>query len=153
MTTEAMAAQADERAVRIVQKMHRDEKTSKAWGVRYEAAGAGWARCSMVVNDDMLNGHGTTHGGMIFSLADTEFAWACNSRNVVSVAQAANISFVSPGKPGETLVAEAREETLAGRTGVYNVRVTGGDGRVVAIFQGLSRAIRGKIIDDDDIQA
>ena len=87
---------------------------------------------------------------MIFSLADTAFAWACNSRNVATFAQQANISFLSPGQAGETLTADAREDGSAGRAGVYTVRVTGEDGRVVAVFQGLSRTAGGSIIDEED---
>lgn len=123
------------------------EASSDLLGLTLEDAGAGWARCSMIVRADMLNGHGTAHGGMIFALADTAFAWGCNSRNVKTFAQAASISFLSPGRAGERLTAEAREETAEGRTGVYTVRVTGEDGRVVAVFQGLSRTVGGLAVD------
>ena len=133
----------------VAKSMHAQEGTSKAWDLKLEDAGAGWARASMVLREDMMNGHGTAHGGMIFSLADTAFAWACNSRNITTVAQQASISFLSPGKLGEKLIADAREEAVAGRTGVYKVIVTGEDDRVIAIFSGLSRAIGGGIIDQE----
>ena len=88
----------------------------------------------------MLNGHGIAHGGMIFALADTAFAYACNSRNVTTVAAQASIVFLDAAREGEMLVAEAREAALAGRSGVYNVSVRGEDGRAIAEFQGLSAA-------------
>ncbi len=134
----------------VAERLHGREGTAKAWDLKLEDAGAGWARCSMTLRADMLNGHGTAHGGMIFALADTAFAWACNSRNETTVAQHASISFLSPGKPGERLTAEAREDAAEGRTGVYMVRVAGEDGRDVAIFHGLSRTIGGPVIDEEN---
>ena len=134
----------------VAARLHSLEGTAAAWDLALIDAGAGWARCSMVVRDDMLNGLNTAHGGMIFALADTAFAWACNSRNVATFAQQASISFLSPGKAGEKLTAEAREDGAEGRSGVYTVKVTGEDGRTVAIFQGLSRTAGGPVIKDDD---
>ena len=99
----------------------------------------------MVIREDMLNGHGVAHGGMIFLLADTAFAWACNSRNVKTFAQHAAISFLAPARLGEKLIAEAREDAIEGRSGVYSVRVTGDGGRVIAIFEGLSRSVGGAV--------
>lgn len=147
-----MATKANEEALAraIARSLHAKEGTSKAWNVKLKDAGAGWARCSMKLREDMLNGHGTAHGGMIFALADTAFAWACNSRNVVTFAQHASISFLSPARLGETLTAEAREDAAEGRTGVYTVRVTGEDGRAVAVFHGLSRTAGGKVIEEED---
>ncbi|MBL8531609.1 MAG: hydroxyphenylacetyl-CoA thioesterase PaaI, partial [Hyphomonadaceae bacterium] len=101
----------------------------------------------MQVREDMLNGHGIAHGGMIFALADTAFAYACNSRNEASVAQNANIAFLAPAAAGEVLVAEAREAASRQRTGVYHVTVrAAGDGRVIAEFTGLSRTTGNAII-------
>ena len=122
------------------------EGTGPAWGVEIEAADEGYARIAMVLRGDMLNGHGMAHGGMLFALADTAFAYACNSRNVSTVAQSATIVFLEPGKKGERLVAEARESSLKGRSGVYAVKVFGEDGRTIAEFQGLSRAISGTVV-------
>ena len=132
----------------VARKLHASEGTSAAWDLRLIDAGAGWARCSMVVRDDMLNGLKTAHGGMIFALADTAFAWACNSRNVATFAQQASITFLSPGQAGEKLTAEAREDGVEGRAGVYTVKVTGEDGRTVAIFQGLSRTAGGPVVEE-----
>jgi acyl-CoA thioesterase len=111
-----------------------------------EEAREGYARLSMVVRADMLNGHRTAHGGMIFALADTAFAYACNSRNVSTVAQQASISFLAPAKEGARLIAEAREEALAGRSGVYSVAVRSAEGENIAVFQGLSRAVGGAML-------
>ncbi len=100
----------------------------------------------MTLRDDMLNGHRIGHGGMIFALADTAFAYACNSRNENTVAQNASISFLAPARPGDVLIAEAREASRAGRTGVYQVSVRTQDGRAIAEFAGLSRTIGGSVI-------
>lgn len=143
-----MAAEdGDSLAARVARRMHALEGTSGAWDLRFNGAGEGWAKCALVVREDMLNGHGLCHGGILFSLADTAFAWACNSRNVKSLAQTATISFISPARLGERLCAEAREEALEGRTGVYKAVVTGEDGRVVAVFQGLSRTAGGPVLE------
>lgn len=143
-----MSTEGDSLGRRVAAHLHAREGTARAWGIALEDAGEGWARCSMRLREDMLNGHATAHGGMIFALADTAFAWACNSRNVKTFAQGASISFLSPGRLGETLTAEAREAALEGRSGVYDVRVTGEDGRIVAIFQGLSRSAGGAVIEE-----
>ena len=131
----------------VARALRARETASDLLGIVLEGAGEGWARCSMIVRDDMLNGHATCHGGVIFSLADTAFAWACNSRDVKTFAQAASVSFLSPGRAGERLVAEAREEAAEGRAGVYAARVLGEDGRVVAVFQGLSRSVGGPVLE------
>jgi len=141
---------ADKRAQAIARKMLSEEGTGPAWGVIYEDGGVGWSQISFIVKDDMLNGHGSIHGGMLFALADTALAYACNSRNERTVAQQASIAFLSPAMAGEKVTAIAREEARQGRSGVYNVNVTGEDGRMVATFQGLSRTIRGHIIDEDE---
>lgn len=136
----------DDRARSIARRLHASETASQAWGLAFEDAGEGWARASMIVRDDMLNGHGTAHGAMIFALADTAFGWACNSRNVKTFAQSATIAFLSPAMAGENLTADAREDASEGRSGVYTVRVAGADGRTVAMFHGLSRTAGGAAI-------
>jgi acyl-CoA thioesterase len=103
---------------------------------------------SMRVRADMLNGHAIAHGGMIFALADTAFAYACNSRNENTVAQHASIAFLAPARVDDVLIAEARETSRSGRSGVYAVSVRGDDGRVIAEFTGLSRTIGGPVIDE-----
>jgi acyl-CoA thioesterase len=141
------ASEADALARRVADTMLSKEGTGPAWGLVIEEAREGHARVRMLVRADMANGHGIAHGGMIFALADTAFAYACNGRNSAAVAANASISFLSPAKVGETLVAEAEERARNGRSGVYAVRVTADDGRTVAEFQGLSREIGGPILD------
>jgi acyl-CoA thioesterase len=138
---------ADALARRIADTLLSREGTGPAWGVEIEDAREGYARIRMKLRDDMLNGHRIAHGGMIFALADTAFAYACNSRNESTVAQNASISFLAPANAGEVLVAEAREASRSGRSGVYQVSVRGADGRVIAEFTGLSRTIGGGVID------
>jgi acyl-CoA thioesterase len=141
-----MSNEADALARRVAEHMLAREGTGPHWGIVIEEAREGYARLSMVVRADMLNGHQTAHGGMIFALADTAFAYACNSRNVSTVAQQASISFLAPAKEGVRLIAEAREEAVAGRSGVYNVTVRSAEGENIAVFQGLSRAIGGAML-------
>jgi acyl-CoA thioesterase len=126
------------------------EGTAAHWNLTLEEAREGYARVSMELQDSMLNGHRTAHGGMIFALADSAFAYACNSRNVATVAQGATIHFLSPARAGETLIAEARELMLVGRTGSYVVDVRTADGRAVASFHGLSRSIGGPVIEQEN---
>lgn len=104
----------------------------------------------MTLTAAMLNGHGTAHGGMLFALADTAFAYACNSRNVRTVAAQASITYLEPALAGDILVAEAREQALVGRSGVYHVSLRTADGRAIAEFTGLSRSIGGAIVDVPD---
>ena len=139
----------DALAHRVAATLMAREGTAPAWGLTLEEAREGYARVSMVLRPDMLNGHRTAHGGMIFALADTAFAYACNSRNEATVAQQASIVFLSPGREGERLIAEAREGARAGRGGAYIVEVRSGDGRAVAQFQGLSRTVGGPVIEED----
>jgi len=94
----------------------------------------------------MLNGHGTAHGGMLFALADSAFAYACNSRNLRTVAAQASIVFLEPAREGEMLIAEARERALVARSGVYDVSVRTADGRAIAEFTGFSRSVGGEVV-------
>ena len=137
---------ADTLAKAVAQGFLAREGTGPAWGIEVEEAREGYARIAMIVRADMLNGHDMAHGGMIFALADTAFAYACNSRNQTTVAQHAAITFLSPVREGERLIAEAQERALEGRSGVYEVTVRSG-ARVVATFQGLSRAVGGATLD------
>jgi acyl-CoA thioesterase len=122
------------------------EGTGPAWGLVIEEAREGYARVRMSVRADMVNGHNITHGGMIFSLADSAFAYACNSRNEAAVAQSATITFLTASKLADVLIAEAQELSRAGRSGVYHIQVRTAAGAVVAEFTGLSRTIGGQIV-------
>ena len=137
-------------AARIAHSMLAAEGTGPAWGVEIEEAREGYARIRMTLRPDMLNGHGIAHGGMIFALADTAFAYACNSRNLRSVAAQASIVFLDAAREGETLTAECEERALVGRSGVYDVKVTGEGGRAIAEFQGFSRSIGGTLIGEQE---
>ncbi len=139
--------EADKLARRIAETLLQREGTGPAWGIGIDDAREGYAIIRMTLRDDMLNGHRIAHGGMIFSLADTAFAYACNSRNENTVAQSATISFLAPAQAGDVLIAEAREISRAGRSGVYQVGVRTADGRVIAEFTGLSRTTGGAVID------
>jgi acyl-CoA thioesterase len=123
------------------------EGTGPTWGISIEEAREDYARVSMVVRADMLNGHGFAHGGMIFALADTAFAYVCNGANHASMAAQASIVFLDKVREGETLVAEAQEVAREGRAGVTRVAVRGGDGRAVAEFTGYSRTLGGAVVE------
>ena len=145
--TDAPQTEADALARRVAEHLLSREGTGPAWGIEIEEAREGYARIAMTVRPDMLNGHAIAHGGMIFALADTAFAYACNSRNVSTVAQAASIVFLAQAKAGERLVAEAREQALSGRSGVCAVSITTADGRKIAEFQGLSRSLNHPVLE------
>ena len=124
-----------------------EEGTGPAWGILIEEARAGYARLRMTLRQDMLNGHRTAHGGMVFSLADTAFAYICNGRNERTVAAQASIVFLDAAREGETLIAEGEEVSRAGRSGVTRVSVRTDDGRAIAEFTGYSRTIGGPLVD------
>ncbi|WP_424942725.1 hydroxyphenylacetyl-CoA thioesterase PaaI [Aliiroseovarius crassostreae] len=131
------------RAQRSADAMWADDPASQALGMSLDAVGPGRAVISMSVRADMANGHGICHGGFIFTLADSAFAFACNSYNHRVVAQHNSITYLAPGQLGERLTATAVEVSRAGRSGIYDVTVTGEDGRQVALFRGHSRQIKG----------
>ncbi|TAM01294.1 MAG: hydroxyphenylacetyl-CoA thioesterase PaaI, partial [Paraburkholderia sp.] len=105
-----------------------------------------YARLSMTVRPEFLNGHRICHGGLIFTLADSAFAFACNSYNVNTVAAGCSIEFLRPVQPGDVLTAEAVEQILSGRNGIYDISVTNRAGEIVALFRGKSAQIRGNVI-------
>ena len=123
------------------------EGTGPAWGLEIEEVRAGYARVSMMIRSDMLNGHGFAHGGMIFALADSAFAYVCNGANHASMAAQASIVFLDKVREGETLVAEATEVAREGRAGVTRVAVRSGDGRTVAEFTGYSRTLGRPVVE------
>ncbi|MBV9931008.1 MAG: hydroxyphenylacetyl-CoA thioesterase PaaI [Alphaproteobacteria bacterium] len=135
-------------ADKVARAMLAAEGTGPAWGVAVEEAREGYARIRMTMRADMLNGHGTGHGGLVFALADTAFAYACNSRNLRTVAAQASIVFLGPAREGDVLVAEARERALVGRSGVYDVSVRTADGRSIAEFTGFSRSVGGEVVEE-----
>ena len=139
-----------ERARRSAEAMWADDRASQAMGMVLTDVGPGTATATMDVRDDMANGHGIAHGGYIFALADTAFAFACNSYNTRVVAQQNAITYLAPGHVGEGLTATCIEVSKAGRSGVYDVTVTGKDGRKIALFRGHSRQVSGAHFGEDE---
>ena len=142
-----MSEDPNEIAQQVGAAMFDADRATQALGMRLDAIGPGWADISMTVRDDMLNGHGTCHGGLLFALADSAFAFGCNAYNKVTVAQSCEITFLIPGMPGDVLTARCRERALAGRSGVYDVEIVNQTGAIVALFRGKSRRIRGEVVD------
>ncbi|MFP4274779.1 MAG: hydroxyphenylacetyl-CoA thioesterase PaaI [Paracoccaceae bacterium] len=138
-----------ERAERSAQAMWSNDRASPWLGASLDAVGPGTATLSFTVQDHHLNGHDICHGGYIFTLADSAFAFACNSYNRNVVAQHNAITYLSPGKGGERLTAVATEVSRTGRSGIYDVVVNGEDGRKVALFRGHSRQIDGQHFEED----
>ncbi|WP_332689059.1 hydroxyphenylacetyl-CoA thioesterase PaaI [Bosea sp. (in: a-proteobacteria)] len=146
MTAAMLALSPQETAQRAAQVMWASDKASQALGMEIVSTGPGEAVLAMTISPDMTNGHGTAHGGFIFALADSAFAFACNSYGETTVAAHCSISYVRPGKAGARLVATAREVSRSGRSGIYDVRVSS-DGETIAEFRGHSRTIGGSFIE------
>ena len=132
----------DDLARACADAMWKEDDASKSLGMEIVEIGPGRATLSMTVKPEMVNGQRIAHGGFIFLLADSTFAFACNSRNDRAVAAQCDITFIRPGKLGDVLVATAREISSSGRSGIYDVRVTAGE-VVIAEFRGHSRTIGG----------
>jgi acyl-CoA thioesterase len=126
--------------------MYETDRAAQALGIRLEEIRPGYARTAMTVAETMLNSQGTCHGGLIFTLADSAFGYACNADNKATVALACTISYTSAAQAGERLTAVAEERLRNARTGTYDITVTGGDGRTVALFRGSSYQIRGETV-------
>jgi len=126
------------RAEAVGRELYARDAASQGLGITLEEIRPGYARMRMTVRDDMVNGHDLAHGGLIFTLADSTFAYACNSHNHVAVAQGATVEFLAPGRRGDVLTAEGREAHASGRTGLYDITVTNQDGRTIALFRGRS---------------
>ena len=138
---------ANELASRVARHMLATEGTGPAWDLKLEEVREDYACVSMLVRADMLNGHGFAHGGMIFALADSAFAYVCNGANHASMAAQASIVFLDKVREGETLIAEAKEVAREGRAGVTRVAIRAEDGRAVAEFTGYSRTLGGAVIE------
>jgi len=130
--------------------MWADDQASQGLGMAIEQVGPGAARLRMAITAAMVNGHGICHGGFIFTLADSAFAFACNSHNARAVAAQCTINFLRPARLGQVLTAEATERGRAGRTGMTDVRVVADDGSVIAEFRGTSRVIGGALVEVAD---
>ena len=129
-------------AERVGRGMLANDPASQGLGIALEAIAPGYARMTMRVRPDMLNGFRIAHGGFITTLADSAFAFACNSRNALTVAAGFSVDLLAPAHEGEQLVAEAREVSLRGRTGLYDVTVTNPKGETVAVLRGRSHRLK-----------
>lgn len=138
-----------QRAQRSADAMWAGDNASKWMGFKIIEMDAGRAILEMTVQEHHANGHGICHGGVTFTLADSAFAFACNSRNQATVAQNNTINYIAPGRVGQRLRAEAREVSLTGRSGIYDVTVSTQDGIIIAEFRGCSRAIKGHLFDEN----
>ena len=136
-TTEKAQADAENHA----KDMWYRDMASQKMGMEIISVAPGQAIVTMTVRDDMINGHGTCHGSFIFALADSAFAFACNSYGPISVAADCQISFLRPVPPGALMTAHASETYRRGRNGVYDIEVSVGDGETVAVFRGKSRVV------------
>lgn len=125
--------------------MFERDPASQALGMLLAEIRPGYARMTMPVRRDMINGHQTCHGGYIFMLADSAFAFACNSHNHNTVGAGCTIDYLSPGREGDLLTAEAFEQALSGKTGVYDVKVSNQEGRTVALLRGKSHRVAGLV--------
>lgn len=136
-------------AERAAQALYAGDKASQSHGMRLVEVRPGYARLSMVVRGDMVNGHRICHGGMVFTLADSAFAFACNSYNENTVAAAASIDFLAAAYEGDELTAEAKELWRTRRNGIYEVTVTNQKGDRIAFFRGRSYKIDGHLVSAD----
>ena len=142
---------AEQLAERVAETMFSNDRASQALGVRIATVSPGRAELTMTVRDDMLNGHAICHGGFIFALADSTFAFACNSYNRNTVAQGCSIEYLAPAHAGDVLHAVGVERSRGGRTGVYDIEVRNQNGRTVALFRGKSYRIDGHVVDETQI--
>ena len=138
-----------ELAQACAEAMYARDTAAREMGIVIDEVGPGYARLSMTVSAQMTNGHAICHGGYIFSLADTAFAYACNSANHNTVASGARIEFLAPAKEADRLVATAREVIQRGRKGIYDVTVTSEPGETLALFRGNSHRINGSVLGDE----
>lgn len=139
----------EDRAQRSADIMWESDHAAQWLGLRLTEVGEGRSAMEFTVAAEHCNGHGICHGGLTFALADTAFAYACNSRNQRTVAQHNVISYIAPGKLGDVLTATAREVTLNGRSGIYDVAVHNQAGDLIAEFRGMSRMIKGQFFDEE----
>ncbi|EJM20431.1 MULTISPECIES: hydroxyphenylacetyl-CoA thioesterase PaaI [Pseudomonas] len=132
------------------QSLFNRDTASQAMGMRLLSAAPGSACVGMSVRADMIQGHGTCHGGYLFALADSAFAFACNSYNEATVAIGCSIDYIAPAHLGDTLTADCTEQSRSGRTGNYDVRIENQLGRLIALFHGKSYKVRGAVLPQEN---
>jgi acyl-CoA thioesterase len=130
--------------------MLRDDNASRQLGMALTDVGPGTATIEMTIDERMTNGHKTCHGGYIFTLADSAFAFACNTYNQRTVAQHCSITYLAPAFDGDRLRATAREVQRRGRSGIYDIRITNQHDETIAEFRGHSRSVKGTLLGDGD---
>ena len=141
------ADEAQSLAEHVAERMFESDRASRTLGMAIAQVGPGSAKLTMTVRPDMVNGHAICHGGFIFTLADSAFAFACNSYNFNTVAQGCSIEYLAPARDGDVLTAVAQERSLSGRTGVYDIEVTNQRDEKIALFRGKSYRIKGHIVE------
>ncbi|WP_350333763.1 hydroxyphenylacetyl-CoA thioesterase PaaI [Coralliovum pocilloporae] len=146
-----MAQTADELAKACAAALWQTDQASQSMGMQLDAVSPGKACVSMLVTDVMVNGHGTCHGGVIFTLADSAFAFACNSYNQRTVAQHCSVTFLTPAYLGDRLVAEATERQRQGRSGIYDIVVRTEKDMTIAEFRGHCRTVKGTLLPPEDV--
>ncbi len=144
-----MALEPTQLSAACAEAMWAGDRASRGLGMQIDEIGPGRAVLSMEVREDMVNGHDICHGGMIFTLADSAFAFACNSYNLSAVAAGARVDFLAPGRLGDRLTAVAEQVTQGRRSGVYDVAVRNQDDRLIALFRGNSQRIGGELVNAD----
>jgi acyl-CoA thioesterase len=137
-------------AQRVVEAMLRADRASQSLGIYVVSVDAGYASVGMIVREDMLNGHRTCHGGVLFALADSAFAFACNSRNQRTVAASGQIDFLRPALLGDILRAIVEERSAGKRLGLYDVTISNQRGESIAMFRGKSYRIDGNVVESTD---
>ena len=142
-------ADAQALAERVAAAMWARDGASMGLGMRIVRVGPGRAELAMTVRFDMLNGHAICHGGFIFTLCDSAFAYACNSYNLNTVASGCAIDFLAPAREGDVLTAVAHERSASGRTGIYDIEVTNQQDEKIALFRGKSYRIKGHVIEKE----
>jgi acyl-CoA thioesterase len=145
-TSSLSPADAQALAERVAAGMFARDPASQGLGMRITKVAPGFAELTMTVRHDMVNGHAICHGGFVFTLADSAFAFACNSYNANTVAAGCAIEFLAPSHEGDVLTATARERALVGRNGIYDIDVTNQAGETIALFRGKSTRIKGHVI-------
>ncbi|MCP5222050.1 MAG: hydroxyphenylacetyl-CoA thioesterase PaaI [Zoogloeaceae bacterium] len=133
-------------AEQVRDTMFANDQASRGLGLAFVEVGPGRATLTMTVRADMLNGFAIIHGGFVTTLADSAFAFACNSYNEQTVASGISVDFIAPAREGDVLTATAREVALSGRTGVYDITVTNQHGAVIAVMRGKSYRLKGRAV-------
>jgi acyl-CoA thioesterase len=138
-----------ELAERVVRTLLDRDRASQGLGIEILEVRPGYIRATMQVRPDMVNGHDICHGGYVFTLADSAFAFCCNSFNAVTVASGATIDFLSPARSGDRLIATARQLWRSRRTGLYEIEVTNGQAELVALFRGRSHQLNEQVLPEE----